>query len=157
MDDREREDLLLAGEAALAEADWEAARGCFEGVLEQADSPEALDGLSKIAMIEREYERAIELKERAFDLYRVAGQFGPASQTALWLTFLYVNYHINFSAGLGWKERASSVLEGVEDSAARGWVTLLEAPFSRDPLEREQLAVSALAIARRFGDADLEI
>ena len=31
-----------------------------------------------------------------------------------------------------------------------GWA--LERPFSRDPAEREQLAVSALAIARRFGD-----
>jgi DNA-binding CsgD family transcriptional regulator/AraC-like DNA-binding protein len=157
MDDRGREDLLGAGEAALAAADWEAARAYLEGVLEEVESPEAVDGLSKIAMIKREYERAIQLKERAFELYRASGQFGAASQTALWLTFLYVNYHVNFSAGLGWKERASSVLKGVEECAAHGWVTLLEAPFSRDPAEREQLAVSALSIARRFGDVDLEL
>ena len=70
---------------------------------------------------------------------------------------MYATYHGNFSAALGWKERAASVLEGVEESAAHGWLTLLNAPFSRDPAEREQLAVSALAIARRFGDVDLEI
>src|SRR5262245_61916352 len=157
MDDPEPENLLLAGEAALAGADWDAARGCFDGILEHEESPEALDGLSKIAMIEREYERAIQLKERAFDLSSAARPFGAASQTAPWLTFLHVNYHVNFSVGLGWKERASSVLEGVDDSAARGWVMLLEAPFSRDPVERERLAVSALSIARRFGDSDLEI
>jgi hypothetical protein len=80
-----------------------------------------------------------------------------ASLNATWLTFMYVTYHSNFSVGLGWKERASSVLDGVEECAAHGWVTLLEAPFSRDPVEREQLAVSALSIARRFGDVDLEI
>ena len=49
------------------------------------------------------------------------------------------------------------MLEGIEESAAHGWLTLLEAPFSRDPAEREQLAASALTIARRFGDVDLEI
>jgi DNA-binding CsgD family transcriptional regulator len=49
------------------------------------------------------------------------------------------------------------VLEGVDECAAHGWLTLLNAPFSRDPAEREQLAVSALASARRFGDVDLEV
>jgi DNA-binding CsgD family transcriptional regulator len=126
-------------------------------VLEQGESPDALTGLSKIAMIDREYERAIELKERAFELYARTGRFAPASDNAIWLVFLYVTYHGNVSAALGWKERAASVLEGVEECAAHGRLTLLNAPFSRDPTEREQLAVSALAIARRFGDVDLEI
>ena len=157
MEISEREDLLREGEAAIAAADWEKARASLERVLDQGESPEALIGLSKIAMIEREYDRAIELKERAFELQKSAGQMEAASLNATWLTFMYVTYHSNFSVGLGWKERASSVLDGVEECAAHGWVTLLEAPFSRDPVEREQLAVSALSIARRFGDVDLEI
>ncbi|MCA1683426.1 MAG: LuxR C-terminal-related transcriptional regulator, partial [Actinobacteria bacterium] len=133
------------------------ARGCLERALESRESPEALTGLSKVAMIEREYERAIELRERAFDLYKAAGQFARASDGAIWLAFMYVTYCGNFSAALGWKERAESVLVGSEETAAHGWLMLLQAPFSRDPAEREQLAVSALAIARRFGDGDLEI
>jgi tetratricopeptide (TPR) repeat protein len=152
-----REDLLRAGERAIAAADWETARGCLERALEAGESPEALNALSQVAMIEGEYERAIELKERAFDLYKAAGQSSGASDSASWLTFMYATYYGNFSAALGWKERAASVLEGTEETAAHGWLTLLEAPFSRDPAEREQLAVSALAIARRFGDVDLEI
>jgi tetratricopeptide (TPR) repeat protein len=48
------------------------------------------------------------------------------------------------------------VLEGVEECAAHGWLTLDRAPFSGDRSERERLAKAALAIARRFGDADLE-
>src|SRR5215217_1816310 len=144
------DDLLRAGERAIAAADWETARACLERALEKGDSPDALTGLSKVAMIEREYERAI-------DLYKAAGQLARASDSASWLTFMYATYHGNFSAALGWKERAESVLEGTEESAAHGWLTLLQAPFSRDPSEREQLAASALAIARRFGDADLEI
>src|SRR6476620_8087397 len=77
-----REDLLHDGEEAVAVADWERARGCFERVLEHEESPEALTGLSKVAMIDREYERAIELKERAFKLYVRDGQYAPASALA---------------------------------------------------------------------------
>ena len=152
-----REDLLRAGERAIAAADWETAQGCLERALEEGDSPDALTGLSKVAMFQREYERAIELRERAFDLYKAAGELAGASESAIWLTFMYATYHGNFSAALGWKERAASVLDGTEETAAHGWLTLMGAPFSRDPAEREQLAVSALAIARRFGDVDLEI
>jgi DNA-binding CsgD family transcriptional regulator len=150
-------DVLREGDEALAAADWERARACFARVLEQRERPEALTGLSKIAMIEREYERAIELKERAFELYRRAGRRAEASDIASWVTFMYATYHGNFSVALGWKERAARALEGVEECAAHGWLELLNAPFSRDPAERERLAVSALAIARRFEDADLEI
>ena len=152
-----QEDLLRGGERAIAAADWETARSCLERALEEGDSPDALTGLSKVAMIERDYERAIELRERAFDLYRAAGRLEEASDSANWLTFMYATYQVNFSAALGWKERAASVLDGTEESAAHGWLALLDAAFSRDPGEREQLAVSALAIARRFGDVDLEI
>jgi DNA-binding CsgD family transcriptional regulator/tetratricopeptide (TPR) repeat protein len=152
-----REDLLRAAERAIAAADWATARACLERALDAGDSPEALTGLSKVAMYEREYERAIELRERAFDLYKAAGQFAPASDGAIWLTFMYATYHGNFSAALGWKERAETVLDGTEETAAHGWLVLLQAPFSRDPAEREQLALSALAIARRYGDVDLEI
>ncbi len=157
MEAQAREDLLRAGENAIAAADWDTARASLQRVLEAGENADALTGLSKVAMFEREYERAIELKERAFDLYKAAGDGAGASDTASWLTFMYATYHGNFSAALGWKERAASSLEGAEETAAHGWLRLLEAPFSRDPAERGQLAVSALAIARRFGDVDLEI
>src|SRR5215216_655999 len=152
-----RDDLLREGDRAIAGADWKTARACLERALEEGDSPDALSGLSKVAMIEREYERAIELRERAFDSYKAGGRLAGASDSASWLAFMYATYHGNFSAALGWKERAESVLDGTEESAAHGWLALLQAPFARDPAEREQLAVSALAIARRFGDVDLEI
>jgi DNA-binding CsgD family transcriptional regulator len=150
------EALLRDGDEAIAAADWDAARAALERALEQQESADALAGLSKIAMIDREYGRAIQLKERAFALYTRAGRCAEASDCALWLTFMYATYLGNFSAALGWKDRAASVLEGVAESVAHGWLTLLDAPFSRDIAEREQLALSALAIARRFGDVDLE-
>ncbi len=152
-----REDLLRGGERAIAAADWETARACLEGVRVEGPSPYAHSGLRTVALMERVSARAIELRERAFDLYKADGQVARASDSAMWLTFMYASYLGNLSAALGWKERAASVLDGTEESAAHGWLALLEAAFSRDPAEREQLAVSALAIARRFGDVDLEI
>jgi hypothetical protein len=52
--------------------------------------------------------------------------------------------------------RAESRLEGVDGRAAHGWLALDRAPWTRDSSERERHATAALAIARRFGDRDLE-
>src|SRR5215211_8593215 len=112
MDVQAREDVLRQGEEAIAAADWATARACMERALETGEDPDALTGLSKVAMFEREYERAIELRQRAFDLYKAAGQLARASDSAMWLTFMYATYYGNFSAALGWKERAEGVLGG---------------------------------------------
>jgi hypothetical protein len=41
MEVQAREALLREGDEAVAVADWERARVCFEGVLEQGESPGA--------------------------------------------------------------------------------------------------------------------
>src|SRR5918994_1528294 len=142
---------VRGGERAIAAADWETARACLERAREEGDSPDALTGLSKVAMIEREYERAIELRERAFDLYKAAGQLARASDSASWLTFMYATYHGNFSAALGWPRPRSlrhrrdllPTLERVRGGARR-------AP-------RDGLAVDARSLRRvdRLRAADL--
>jgi tetratricopeptide (TPR) repeat protein len=60
------DDLLRSGRDALAAADWDRARSCFEQACELEESPEALEGLSEAAHFAGDYERAIGLKERAF-------------------------------------------------------------------------------------------
>jgi tetratricopeptide (TPR) repeat protein len=150
------DDLLRSGREALAEADWERARSCFEQSLGQEETPEALDGLSEVAHFAGEYDRAIELKERAFAAYRRDGKPVDAANVARWLAFLHATCHGNFSVAGGWMGRAEGLLEPIDECAAHGWLILDHAPFSRDPGERENCAVSALAIARRFGDTDLE-
>lgn len=157
MQGRAPEDLLREGEEAIAAADWARARACLEQVLVSDELPDALIALSKVLMIEREYDRAIELKTRAFELFRREGNVGAASDAAGWLAFLHAVHLGNLSAAMGWKQRAAAVLEGSEESAAHGWLAMLEAPFSASATERERLATAARAIARRFGDVDLEI
>ena len=148
--------LPREGWEALAAADWPTARRSFEEALAGAEHAEALDGLSQALLFQREYDAAIEVKERAFAAYKSEGRPADAADTARWLAFLYGTYHGNFAAASGWLGRAESLLDGVDECAAHGWLILDGAVFSRDAKEREQCAVSALAIAKRFGDADLE-
>jgi DNA-binding CsgD family transcriptional regulator/tetratricopeptide (TPR) repeat protein len=148
--------LLHEGWDALAAADWQAARAVFEGALAESETGEALDGFSQALHFQGEYDAATEVKERAFAAYRREGRRADAADTARWLAFLHATYHGNYAVASGWMGRAQTMLEGVEECAAHGWLALDGAVFSRDSREREQCATSALAIARRFGDADLE-
>jgi hypothetical protein len=68
-----------------ASPDWERTRSCFEQAREREEMPEVLDGLSEVAHFAGEYERAIELKERAFAAYRHDGKRAQAADVARWL------------------------------------------------------------------------
>ena len=148
--------FLRQGWEALGAADWERARSCFERALGDGESAEALDGLSQATHFLREYDRAIELKERAFAAYRQAADPVKAADTARWLAFLHGTYHGHYAVAGGWMDRAGSLLQGVDECAAHGWLVLDRAVFAASAADREKCAVSALAIARRFGDTDLE-
>ena len=150
------DDLLRAGHDALAAGDWGTARAWFEQAAEIEETAEVLDGLSHAVHFQGDHGRAIELKERAFAAYRRRGKRVEAAELARWLAFLHGAVHGNGAAANGWMARAESLLEDVEPCAAHGWLTLDRAPFTDDASERERLALAALAIARRFGDRDLE-
>jgi DNA-binding CsgD family transcriptional regulator len=144
------------GRDALAQANWALARTCFEQAAEFGESAEVLDGLGEAAQFSGEHARAIKLKERAFAEYERRGLWAEAAELARWLAFLHVSVHGNVAAANGWMARAESVLEGVEECAAHGWLVLDRAPWTSDAAEREQLAAAAIEIARRHGDRDLE-
>ena len=55
----------------------------------------------------------------------------------------------------GWRE-PRACWRTSDECAGHGWLALDRAPFTDDVAERERLAAAALAIARRFGDVDLE-
>ena len=76
------DELLRTGREALAAADWETARSCFEKARELGDSAEVLDGLGQALHFQGEYDRAIELKERAFAAYRRVGRPVEAAELA---------------------------------------------------------------------------
>src|SRR3954453_9346123 len=150
------DDLIRDGQDALARSNWGRARELFEQALRQQERAEALDGLGRALHFEGDYARAIELTERAFAAYHAEGRVEDAAGRARWLAFLHGAVNANMAAAAGWMARAESLLDGTEPSAGHGWLLIDQAPFTDDPEARERLAASALGIARRFGDADLE-
>ncbi len=150
------DDLLRRGREALDTADWERARSCFEQACELGETAEVLDGLGQAAHFLGRYQEAIEFKERAFAAHRAANRRAGAAEVARWLAFLYGAVHGNRAAANGWMAWAERLLEGVEESVEHGRLALDRAPWTDDPVERERHALAALAIARRFGDRDLE-
>ena len=156
MGDASADELARFGREALAVADWERARAFFEQAAEFGETAEILDGLGEALQFGGEHARAIEVKERAFAECERRGLRAEAAELARWLAFLHVSVHGNVAAANGWMARAESMLEGVEESAAHGWLMLDRAPWTSDASEREQFATAAIAIARRHGDRDLE-
>jgi DNA-binding NarL/FixJ family response regulator len=149
-------DLLRTGREALAAADWDRARSCFERARESGETAEVLDGLGRAAHFQGKHLEAIELLERAFAAYSRRDMRPEAAEAARWLAFLYGALHGNMAAANGWMARAERLLEGAEESVEHGRLALDRAPWTDDPAEREKHAMAALAIARRFGDRDLE-
>ncbi len=148
--------LIRDGWKSLAEANWDTARSCFERAGECGETAESLDGLGRALHFQREYSRAIEVTERAFAAYRQEGRTMDAADRARWLAFLHGAINGNMAVASGWMERAASLLEDSEECAGHGWLVLDRAPFTDNAEERHRLATAALAIARRFGDVDLE-
>lgn len=151
-----RDELMRRGWEALADADWDGARSCFEEASQLDETAEALDGLGRALHFQGEYARAIELTERAFAAYRHEDKLVEAADRARWLAFLHGAVNSNMAAGSGWMARAETLLGNTDECAGHGWLALDRAPFTDDAAEREKLAAAALAIARRFGDVDLE-
>jgi len=147
---------MRRGWEALAEADWDGARSCFEQAHELGETAEALDGLSRALHFQGEYTRAIELTERAFTAYRRLDKLVEAADRARWLAFLHGTINGSMAVASGWMARAETLLGGTDECAGHGWLALDRAPFTDDAAERERLAAAALVIARRFGDLDLE-
>jgi DNA-binding NarL/FixJ family response regulator len=149
-------DLLRTGRDALAAADWDRAQTCFERARELGETAEVLAGLGYVAHFRGEHLEAIALNERAFAAYSRHDERKQAAEMARWLAFLYGSVHGNMAAANGWMTRAERLLDGLEESVEHGRLALDRAPWIDDPAERERQAMAALAIARRFGDRDLE-
>src|SRR3954453_17724978 len=106
--------LVGDGWDAIAAADFESARSCFERALARGESAEALDGLSQAIHFLGDYDEATRLKERAFVAYREAGEPARAADAARWLAFLHATFRGDYAVASGWIARAESVLEDVE-------------------------------------------
>ena len=154
------QDPAAAGHAALARADWDAARAHFEAAVAGGESADALEGLGWAGWWTSDAELTFDARERAYRAFREAGDDGAAARVAAWLASDHLEYRGEDSVGRGWLRRAQRLLEDVPEGADHGWVALHEAAFAinldHEPERAGQLASEASELGRRFRVPDLE-
>ena len=148
---------LREADDALVRADWEAARDLYEAALEAERSAEALDGLGWSLWWLGRGEEAGDLLTQAFAEFRRRGANDRAAYLGI---FIAGEYRIagNASAASGWLGRARRLLEGLPECSSHGWLHVeLSKRAQDDPREEERHARTAIEIARRLDDPDLEV
>jgi DNA-binding CsgD family transcriptional regulator len=154
-------DRLQAGRDALARGGWEEARICFEGSLRDAESPEALEGLGMACWWLEDYATGIDARERAYRLFRQAGDGRAAARVATFLSNDYADFRGEAAVANGWIQRAERLLDGLPPSPEHALLAYQKAHVAlmaqRDPVAARRLGQEAAAIARSVGPADMEM
>ncbi len=146
-----------AGQAALANAQWAAARAAFEEALALEDTPEAHDGLGLALWWLNDIGAAHEHRAAAYTAYKRRGDDRRAAMLAVWLAREQVFLHSNSSAMNGWFARAERLLSGQPDGPEHAWLALWRASMLAPPQTLEQVTAEVLDAARRFDDTDMEV
>jgi DNA-binding CsgD family transcriptional regulator len=148
---------IAAGDAALKEGQWQAAREAFEAALEQGDVPEALFGLATAVWWLGDMPGTVAALERAYAGFRQRPEPLHAAAAALRFGF-HVGLHLaNDAAASGWLARASRLIDEHGLEPLRGELLLTRACLTRDPVDAAEVAEQALALGRAVGDVDLEL
>jgi ATP/maltotriose-dependent transcriptional regulator MalT len=154
------EELLAAGRAALAGAEWGEARARFEEAAAAEDSPEAWEGLSRAAWWEGDQEATFAARERAYRGYRRVGDLCGAARMAMWVASDYLDFRGDDAVAVAWLRRGRALLEGRPPCAELGFITVLDADIALlargDLLNAERGAREALELARATGEVDVE-
>ena len=151
------DELIADGRAALRRGDSAGAREVFELARDQAASGDVLAGLAQASFLEQDVPTAVEGWERAYTAYRDEDNHVEAGRTASTLAYMHGMILGDMAVMSGWLARAGTLLDGAEDTPAIGWVAHYKGMFESDPARRETQFREALAIARHFGAADLEL
>ena len=147
---------LEAGQRALEQAEWAAARLSFEAVLDGGDSAQACEGLGLALWFLGEVADGISSRERAFELYADTGRCDDAARTAVWVSHQhFVGGRV--SAARGWLARAERVLRDLGECAGHGWVAVERARHATSLDDQIAHARRAVDVARRVHASDLEI
>jgi tetratricopeptide (TPR) repeat protein len=111
------DDLVAAGDAALARSDWQEARRCFDSALAREESVAAWEGLSWATSWLGETDASLAAREQAFRAYRSAGDVDGAARMAGWLANDALHFRGDEAVAAGWLERGRALLDGRPPSA----------------------------------------
>jgi ATP/maltotriose-dependent transcriptional regulator MalT len=151
------DDPVVLGSVALAHGDWSGACSHFEAALRREETALALEGLAEALLWLDEVGPSLECRSRAHVLHREAGDLRRAARSALWLALGHASAYGNVAAANGWLQRAERLLDQAGPCSERGWFEHLRGKLAPDAATTARHAQAAVEIARRHGDADLEV
>ncbi|MGH7730953.1 MAG: LuxR C-terminal-related transcriptional regulator, partial [Candidatus Eiseniibacteriota bacterium] len=125
--------------------------------LEEAETPEALEGLGWSAWWLDDAETTFSARERAYRLYRKRGDPGSAARVAAWLAGDYLDFRGEHAVANGWLRRAHRLLDPLEQSSDHGWLAFYEGYMARRRSEARRLGAQAAELGRPFSVPDLEM
>lgn len=153
----ESEQLAEAAQAAVRAGDWTSARSAFEALAAREPAAEAFAGLGDVLWWLGETDEAVRYHELAYAAFQHRGDPASAAMVAVGLYLIYRVSLGNTAAARGWLARVARLVAESGLAPLEGWVALLRAHDSADPVTAERLATDARDLAARFGDTDLEL
>lgn len=152
---------LEGGFAALERGDWDDARRSFRTYLAEAETPAAFEGLGAAAWWLDDTETLFEARDRAYRLYREAGDARGAGRVASALAVDYLLLRAEPAVASGWIQRAHRVLDGLDLCPEQGMLAANEGTMAIE-LDNDTVAARAHAqrvieVGRGLGVADLEM
>ena len=152
--------LLDSGWRGLQEGRWAEARARFEQAAGAEETPEAFEGLSWAAWWLDDAETVFAARERAYHLYKDAGDGAGAARMAIWLACDQLDFHGAFAVAGGWLGRAHRLLDPLEPGPEHGWLAFFEgfmAHAGGETAKAAEFGRRAAAFGRRFDVPDLEM
>jgi LuxR family maltose regulon positive regulatory protein len=153
--------MLEDGRRALARGEWLEAQHAFERALaSEPGDPDVLEGLGWAHFWLDENDASFDCREEAYRIFLSRQDARSAARVAMWIAVDSADLR-GTAVTAGWIERARRHLDGLEVSEEHGWLHLWEGHLARSVDQDLELAAAkareALAIARQFGLADLEM
>ncbi len=128
---------VAAGRDLLKKGQWKKARLLFQQSLEVKESAEALEGLGVACSWLNDAAATIAAREKAFRLYRDAGNNRSAARVATWLAIDYVEFRGEVAVASGWLQHARRLVDGIE------------------PCEEQALVLGTAAAVKLFAEQDI--
>jgi DNA-binding CsgD family transcriptional regulator len=151
------DELAGAAQAALAVGDWHEARRAFEAWVGEEPTAEALAGLGDVLWWLGETDDAVRYQTQAYVAFRRRHDAANSTMMAVGLYLLYRASLGNAAAAHGWLARAARLASESGLPPLEGWVALLRAHDSSDPVQAAELATHALEVGNQVEDPDLEL
>lgn len=119
-----------------------------------------MEGLAWSAWWRSEHGTLFAARQRAYHLYRAAGDSVAAARAAIWLGSDHHEFRGEHAVARGWRERARSLLHDIPDHPEHGWLAFHDGAYALeiwdDTDTAKRSALRAAEVGRSLGLTDLE-